>query len=67
MQCIECYSVVLIESEPIEFFLSVIVLFLSLIHIYDYGVARGGDIFNLAGEFINSYEFVAQALSLIHI
>lgn len=28
---------------------------------YDYGVARGGDIFNLAGEFINSNEFVAQA------
>lgn len=28
---------------------------------YDYGIARGGDIFNLAGEFINSYEFVAQA------
>ena len=27
MKCIECYSVVLIESEPIEFFLSVIVLF----------------------------------------
>lgn len=28
---------------------------------YDYGIARGGDIFNLAGEFINSNEFVAQA------
>ena len=28
---------------------------------YDYGIARGGDIFNLAGELINSNEFVAQA------
>ena len=28
---------------------------------YDYGIGRGGDIFNLAGEFINSNEFVAQA------
>ena len=28
---------------------------------YDYGIAKGGDIFNLAGEFINSNEFVAQA------
>ena len=28
---------------------------------YDDGIARGGDIFNLAGEFINSNEFVAQA------
>ena len=28
---------------------------------YDYGIGRGGDIFNLAGEFINSNDFVAQA------
>ena len=28
---------------------------------YDYGIGRGGDIFNLAGELINSNEFVAQA------
>ena len=28
---------------------------------YDYGIGRGGDIFNLAVEFINSNDFVAQA------
>ena len=28
---------------------------------YDYGIGKGSDIFNLAGEFINSNEFVAQA------
>ena len=28
---------------------------------YDYGITRCGDIFNLAGEFINSDEFVASA------